>query len=58
MENLNSGYVALVFIGVVFFGLQFWWLSMSIKNGRNENILKNQNDEIKRRLEKIFLKSD
>ena len=60
MENLNSGYVALAFVGIVFFGLQFWWISMTIRNGTNERALVNQNqtDEIKNRLEKIFAKSE
>ena len=56
MENINGGYVALVVVGIVFLGLQFWWISMTIKNKRNEKVLLNQNqtDEIKKRLEKIF----
>ena len=56
MENINEGYVALVVVGIVFLGLQFWWISMTIKNERNEKVLLNQNqtDEIKKRLEKIF----
>ena len=56
MENLNGGYIALAVVGVVFLGLQFWWISLTIKNERNEKVLLNQNqtDEIKKRLEKIF----
>ena len=56
MENINGGYVALVVVGIVFLGLQFWWIRMTIKNERNEKVLLNQNqtDEIKKRLEKIF----
>ena len=56
MENINGGYVALVVVGIVFLGLQFWWISMTIKNERNEKVLLNQNQtyEIKKRLEKIF----
>ena len=56
MANINGGYVALVVVGIVFLGLQFWWISMTIKNERNEKVLLNQNqtDEIKKRLEKIF----
>ena len=58
MEHMNGGYVALVVVGLVFLGLQVWWISMTIRNGRNKRILINQNqtDEIKKRLEKIFLK--
>ena len=56
MENINGGYVALVVVGIIFLGLQFWWISMTIKNEGNEKALLNQNqtDEIKKRLEKIF----
>ena len=56
MENINGGYAALVVVGIVFLGLQFWWISMTIKNERNEKVVLNQNqtDEIKKRLEKIF----
>ncbi len=56
MENMNGGYVALVVVGLIFLGLQAWWISMTIRNGRNERVLINQTDEIKKRLEKIFLK--
>ena len=58
MENINGGYVALVVVGIIFLGLQLWWISLTIKNERNEKVLLNQNqtDEIKRRLEKIFSK--
>ena len=60
MENINSGYVALTFVGIIFFGLQAWWIGMTIRNGKNERVLVNQNqtEEIKNRLEKIFAKSD
>ena len=56
MENINGGYVALVVVGIVFLGLQFWWISMTIKNEKNEKVVLNQNqtDEIKKRLDKIF----
>ena len=58
MDYVNGGYFALAIVGLVFFGLQFWWISMTIRNGRNERVLTNQSqtDEIKKRLEKIFLK--
>ena len=60
IENINGGYVALAVVGIIFFGLQFWWISMTIRNGKNERVLVNQNqtEEIKNRLEKIFAKSD
>ena len=55
MENINGGYAALAIVGIVFLALQFWWISMTIRNGR---VLLNQNqtDEIRNRLEKIFSK--
>ncbi len=58
MENINGGYAALAIVGIVFLALQFWWISMMIRNGRNERVLLNQNqtEEIKKRLEKIFSK--
>ena len=58
MEAMNVGYVALAVVAIVFLGLQLWWISMTIRNGRNERVLINQNqtDEIKKRLEKIFSK--
>ena len=58
MENSNVGYVELAVFGLVFLGLQVWWISMTIRNGRNERVVINQNqtDEIKKRLEKIFSK--
>ena len=58
MEDINGGYVALAVVGLVFLGLQVWWIRMTIRNGRNERVLINQNqtDEIKERLEKIFSK--
>ena len=60
MVSMNGGYAALAVVGAVFLGLQFWWISMTIRNGRNERVLINQNqtDEIKKRLEKIFSKSN
>ena len=56
MDNFNEGYVALVVVGIIFLGLQFWWISLTIKNERNEKVLLNQNQthEIKKRLEKIY----
>ncbi len=56
MDNINGGYVALVLVGLMFLGLQIWWISMTIRNGRNERVLINQNqtEEIRKSLEKIF----
>jgi len=58
MENINGGFVALAVVGLVFFALQVWWISMTIRNGRSKRVLisQNQTNEIKKRLEKIFSK--
>ena len=56
MDNLNGGYIGLVIVGIIFLGLQVWWISMTIKNAMNTRVSMNQNqtDEIKKSLEKIF----
>ena len=58
MENINGGYLALAVVGISFLALQFWWISMTIRNGRDERVLRNQNqtEEIRKRLERIFSK--
>ena len=58
MEEVNGGFVALAVVGLVFFCLQLWWISMTIRNGRSKRVLisQNQTNEIKKRLEKIFSK--
>ena len=60
MGSINGGYVALAVIGTVFLGLQIWWISMTIRNGRNQKVLINQSqtDKSKKRLEKIYSKSN
>ncbi len=60
VENWNGGYVALAVVGILFAALQVWWISLTIRNGRNERVLRNQDqtEEIKKRLEKIFSKSE
>ncbi len=58
MDNINGGYVALACVGVAFLCLQVWWISMTMRNTRNERVLLNntqtQIEEIKKRLEKIL----
>ncbi len=60
IKNINSGYFALVVVGVIFFALQFWWLSMTIRNGRNQRdeLKIYETDDIRKRLEKIFSRTD
>ena len=59
MESINGGYLALAFVGIVFFGLQFWWIGMTIRNGKNEQVRLDQDHmgEAKNRLERIYAKS-
>ena len=56
MEKLNGGYVALVLVGLIFLGLQFWWLSLTIRSGNSDSIEIDSRDtnEIKKKLERIF----
>ncbi len=58
MESFNSGYIALAIVGLIFLGLQFWWISMVIKNGTERKVLTNidQTEQIKKRLERTFQK--
>ena len=60
MEKINSGYVALTIVLVASICLQFWWISMTIRNERNEKVFTNwnQTDDIKKRLEKLLTKTD
>ena len=59
MEHFYDGYIPLALVAIVFFGLQVWWISMTIRNGRNQRVLEKEDqiDEIKKRLEKIFFKT-
>ncbi len=60
LDSLNGGYIALGIVGVIFLALQAWWISMTIFNRRKKSILldNHKSAEIKKRLEKIFLKSN
>ena len=59
MENINAGYIALGVVGVFFFGLQVWWISMTIENGRPKSILMKEktNEDVRKELERLFSKS-
>ena len=59
MSELNSGYIALAIGGIIFLGVQVWWIGMTFKNGQNERVQLKivKTDEIKRQLEKIFIKA-
>ncbi len=60
MMEINGGYIALAIVGVVFFCLQFWWISMTIRNGSDRGVFASQRqqklDERKKLLERIFFK--
>lgn len=57
MQNTKFGYTAFAIFGLIFFILQVWWLSMTIRNGRQSKINQNKMEEIKKSLEKIFSNS-
>ncbi len=61
---MKPGTIELILLGAFFFGLQFWWIRMTIKNGRTGEVDKwgqrflskedNDMEQIKKRLEKLF----
>ena len=61
---MRQGTIELVILGFAFLGLQAWWISMTIKNGRTGEVDKwgqrstsTKEEEIeraKRRLENLF----
>ena len=61
---MREGTIDLILFGLAFFGLQIWWISRTIKNGRRREVDKwgqlvdeHRNQEIsqtKEKLEKIF----
>ena len=61
---MRQGTIELILLAVAFLALQFWWIRMTIKNGRTGEVDKwgqktNQNKEselekAKKDLEKIF----
>ncbi len=55
---MKQGTMDLVLLGLVFFLLQIWWISSIFKiHGKKGSLAtENQLDEIKKRLEKIFIK--
>ena len=59
MDNINGGYVALGVVGIFFFALQIWWISLVVSNGSDERVLRDQFEveAMKKRLEKIFSRS-
>jgi len=56
---MKQGTLELVSLAVAFLALQVWWISMTIKNGQNENDIQIEQDPLdqeKKRLENLLKK--
>ncbi len=56
---MKQGTFELAFLGMAFLALQVWWISMTIKNGRNEKVIDTNLDPLdatKKRLENLLKK--
>ena len=61
---MRQGTIELIILAIAFLALQFWWVKMTIKNGRTgevdkwgQKIFQNKDNELektKKDLEKIF----
>jgi len=61
---MKQGTTELIFFALIFLSLQFWWIRMTIKNGRTGEVDKwgqktnkqtpNELDKAKQDLEKLF----
>ena len=61
---MKQGTIELIFLGLIFVSLQFWWIRMTIKNGRTGEVDKwgqktnkktlNELEKAKQDLEKLF----
>ena len=61
---MKQGTLELIFFALIFMSLQFWWISMTIKNGRTGEVDKwgqktnpknpNELEKVKQDLEKLF----
>ena len=61
---MNQGTIELILFGLIFLSLQFWWIRMTIKNGRTGEVDKwgqktsskklNELEKAKQDLEKLF----
>ena len=61
---MKQGTLELIFFALIFLSLQFWWIRMTIKNGRTGEVDKwgqktnykkpNELEKVKQDLEKIF----
>ena len=56
---MKEGTLELFSLGIAFFVLQIWWISMTIKNGKNETMINGNQDPLaftKKRLENLLKK--
>ena len=61
---MKQGTLELIFFALIFLSLQFWWISLTIKNGRTGEVEKwgqktnpkklNELEKVKQDLEKLF----
>ena len=61
---MKQGTIELILFGLIFLSLQFWWIRMTIKNGRTGEVDKwgqktsskklNELEKVKQDLEKLF----
>ena len=61
---MRQGTLELIFFALIFLSLQFWWIRMTIKNGRTGEVDKwgqktnqkqlNELEKVKQDLEKLF----
>ena len=56
MDRLNTGFITLGIVVILFFGLQIWWIRMTIVNTWNKSNSSDQSpiDQVKDRLERSF----
>ena len=62
--GMKQGTLELIFFALIFLSLQFWWIRMTIKNGRTGEVDKwgqktnpkklNELEKVKQDLEKLF----
>ena len=62
--RMKQGTLELIFFALIFLSLQFWWIRMTIKNGRTGEVDKwgqktnpkklNELEKVKQDLEKLF----
>ncbi len=61
---MRQGTIELALVGLIFLSLQFWWIIMTVKNGRTGEVdkwgqktkvnKKNELEKTKKNLEKLF----